>query len=74
MATSAIFPRARARRGMYESFYLRAVSPTQDYGLWQIHNVPAATDPLISARRRARLRQLTRIYVTSLGLARGRRK
>ena len=27
-----------------------AVSPTQDYGLWQIHDVPAATDPLISAQ------------------------
>jgi hypothetical protein len=34
MATSAVFPQARARQGMYESFYLRAVSPQQPLGVW----------------------------------------
>lgn len=38
MSTSAgtqpMFARARARAGMYESFYLRAVSPTEPLGVW----------------------------------------
>lgn len=34
MATSAVFPQARARQGMYESFYLRAVAPQQPLGVW----------------------------------------
>ncbi|HUA73616.1 MAG TPA: hypothetical protein VL988_02570 [Solirubrobacteraceae bacterium] len=43
MATSAqataVFPGARARTGMYESFYLRAVSPSEPVGLWIRHTV-----------------------------------
>ncbi len=39
MGTSAIFPRARARAGMYESFYLRAVDPAEPRGLWIRHTV-----------------------------------
>jgi len=34
MPTSAIFTRAPARAGMYESFYLRAVSPEEPLGAW----------------------------------------
>jgi hypothetical protein len=34
MGTSAIFPRARLRAGMYESFYLRAVAPGEPVGAW----------------------------------------
>jgi hypothetical protein len=34
MGTSAIFPRARARSGIYESFYLRAVAPREPLGVW----------------------------------------
>jgi hypothetical protein len=34
MASSARFPAARLRAGMYESFYLRAVSPDEPVGVW----------------------------------------
>jgi hypothetical protein len=34
MGTKAIFPSARRRAGMYESFYLRAVSPVDPVGVW----------------------------------------
>src|SRR5438067_12750436 len=34
MATGAIFPGARRSSGMYESFYLRAVSPREPVGVW----------------------------------------
>jgi hypothetical protein len=37
--TTAIFPRARRRSGMYESFYLRAVSPREPVGVWIRHTV-----------------------------------
>jgi hypothetical protein len=37
--TSAIFPRAAARAGMYESFYLRAVAPDEPLGAWIRHTV-----------------------------------
>ena len=33
-ATSAVFPQARRSAGMYESFYLRAVSPGEPVGVW----------------------------------------
>jgi hypothetical protein len=33
-STAAMFPRARARRGMYESFYLRTVSAQRPLGVW----------------------------------------
>ena len=33
-ATSARFRAARLRAGMYESFYLRAVSPDEPVGVW----------------------------------------
>jgi hypothetical protein len=40
---AAVFPRARLRAGMYESFYLRAVSPREPLGIWirqTIHKAP----------------------------------
>jgi hypothetical protein len=39
MPTSAVFPQARAQAGMYESFYLRAVSPKEPVGVWIRHTV-----------------------------------
>jgi hypothetical protein len=39
MATSAVFPAVPARAGMYESFYLRAVSPDEPLGVWIRHTV-----------------------------------
>jgi hypothetical protein len=36
-STAAMFPKARARSGMYESFYLRAVSPREPVGVWIRH-------------------------------------
>ena len=39
MRTEAIFPTASARSGMYESFYLRAVSPEEPVGIWIRHTV-----------------------------------
>jgi hypothetical protein len=39
MDTAAMFPLARARAGMYESFYLRAVSPVRPLGVWIRHTV-----------------------------------
>jgi hypothetical protein len=42
MGTEAMFPRARARAGMYESFYLRAVSPEEPVGIWIRHTVHKA--------------------------------
>ena len=34
MSVAAIFPNASYRAGMYESFYLRAVSPDEPVGVW----------------------------------------
>lgn len=39
MATSAMFPRAAKRAGLYESFYLRAVAPDRPLGVWIRHTV-----------------------------------
>jgi hypothetical protein len=39
MSTSAIFPTTPMRAGMYESFYLRAVSPADPVGIWIRHTV-----------------------------------
>jgi hypothetical protein len=39
MATRAIFASAPARTGMYESFYLRAVSPDDPVAIWIRHTV-----------------------------------
>ena len=39
MTTSAMFSRAPARAGMYESFYLRAVAPEEPLGVWIRHTV-----------------------------------
>jgi hypothetical protein len=39
MATSAVFPTVPASAGMYESFYLRAVSPDEPLGVWIRHTV-----------------------------------
>jgi hypothetical protein len=39
MPTSAIFPTASLGTGMYESFYLRAVSPADPIGVWIRHTV-----------------------------------
>jgi hypothetical protein len=43
MDAAAIFPSARMGAGMYESFYLRAVSPTEPLGVWiryTVHKAP----------------------------------
>jgi hypothetical protein len=43
MDATAIFPSARMRAGMYESFYLRAVSPSEPVGVWirnTVHKAP----------------------------------
>lgn len=43
MGTQAIFPTAPLRGGMYESFYLRAVSPEEPVGIWirlTVHKAP----------------------------------
>jgi hypothetical protein len=42
MGTRAIFPGAPMRAGMYESFYLRAVSPEEPVGVWIRHTVHKA--------------------------------
>jgi hypothetical protein len=45
MATSAVFPGAALRAGMYESFYLRAFAPDRPLGIWiryTIHKRPGA--------------------------------
>ncbi|HWY90824.1 MAG TPA: hypothetical protein VNY31_09160, partial [Solirubrobacteraceae bacterium] len=34
MASTPVFPSARLGAGMYESFYLRAVSPDEPVGAW----------------------------------------
>ncbi len=34
MEATAVFPRARPRAGLYESFYVRAVSPREPLGVW----------------------------------------
>jgi hypothetical protein len=39
MRTEAMFAYAPARAGMYESFYLRAVSPEEPVGIWIRHTV-----------------------------------
>jgi hypothetical protein len=39
VSTRAVFPAVPERAGMYESFYLRAVSPTEPVGLWIRHTV-----------------------------------
>ena len=39
MEAQPIFPRAGAKDGMYESFYLRAVSPVERLGIWIRHTV-----------------------------------
>jgi hypothetical protein len=43
MGTQAIFPSAASGSGMYESFYLRAVSPHEPVGVWirnTVHKAP----------------------------------
>jgi hypothetical protein len=42
MGTKAIFPSVRARAGMYESFYLRAVSRDEPVGVWIRNTVDKA--------------------------------
>jgi hypothetical protein len=42
MEALAQFPQAHTRTGMYESFYLRAVSPAQPVGIWIRHTVHKA--------------------------------
>ncbi|HXB15786.1 MAG TPA: hypothetical protein VNV44_08580 [Solirubrobacteraceae bacterium] len=39
MRADPVFPRAPAADGMYESFYLRTVSPTEPLGVWIRHTV-----------------------------------
>jgi hypothetical protein len=38
-SNEAVFPRVAQRAGLYESFYLRAVSPTEPLGLWVRYTV-----------------------------------
>jgi len=47
MDAAAIFPSARMRAGMYESYYLRAVSPSEPVGVWIRNTVhkPAGRPP-----------------------------
>jgi hypothetical protein len=45
MSAEAVFPNAAPRRGMYESFYLRAVAPQEPVGVWiryTVHKRPGA--------------------------------
>lgn len=42
MGTEAVFASAPSRAGMYESFYLRAVSPEEPVGIWIRHTVHKA--------------------------------
>ncbi len=42
MATGAMFPRAAARAGLYEAFFLRACSPHEPLGVWIRHTVHKA--------------------------------
>jgi hypothetical protein len=45
MAVQAMFPNTPMRKGMYESFYLRAVSPSEPVGAWiryTVHKHPEA--------------------------------
>ncbi len=45
MPISAVFPHASQGKGMYESFYLRAVSPDEPVGVWiryTVHKAPGA--------------------------------
>jgi hypothetical protein len=45
MHTGPIFPSTPARAGMYESFYLRAVSPSEPVGIWirnTVHKAPGS--------------------------------
>jgi hypothetical protein len=45
MSVVAVFPNASQRSGMYESFYLRAVSPDEPVGVWiryTVHRRPGA--------------------------------
>lgn len=44
MPVSAVFPHASQREGMYESFYLRAVSPDEPVGVWLRYTVHKAPD------------------------------
>jgi len=39
MAPQAMFPTAQPRKGMYESFFMRAVSPREPVGVWIRHTV-----------------------------------
>ena len=61
MEASAVFPGARPRSGMYESFYLRAVSPLEPVGVWiryTVHKRPGHPPRRVAVvhglRRRAR--------------------
>jgi hypothetical protein len=62
MATSAIFPGMSRRAGMYESFYLRAVSPEEPVGVWIRHTV----------HKRAGARARGSVWCTVFDAGRGR--
>jgi len=62
MPASARFPDAPLRRGMYESFYLRAVSPQEPVGVWIRHTV----------HKRPRQRPKGSIWCTVFDARRGR--
>ena len=45
MATRAVFPTVRPAAGMYESFYLRAVSPEEPVAVWIRYTVHKRAGP-----------------------------
>jgi hypothetical protein len=62
MRTSAMFARASARQAMYESFYVRAVSPSAPVGVWIRH----------TAQKRAGASATGAIWCTVFDASRGR--
>jgi len=62
MRTSAMFARTPARKAMYESFYVRAVSPSEPVGVWIRH----------TAQKRAGAAAVGSVWCTVFDAARGR--
>jgi hypothetical protein len=62
MQTMAMFARTPARRAMYESFYVRAVSPSAPVGVWIRH----------TAQKRAGARATGSVWCTVFDAERGR--
>ncbi|HEY2181406.1 MAG TPA: hypothetical protein VGH09_07025 [Solirubrobacteraceae bacterium] len=62
MRTSAMFARTPARKAMYESFYMRAVSPSRPVGVWIRH----------TAQKRAGAGAVGSVWCTVFDASRGR--